>query len=294
MITLAFFTGCTSLPDFAPSNDSSDSSSTDNESNSSGTAAAIPTVDVTSDLPVSSVSVPLDALATPGALSVCTAVDNAPFTLKKGKNLEGFDIDITVAIAKILGLTPRFIPATRTEISDGSAFRTKKCDFSISSLTITRAHHPDIQFTKPYYAAHQAVITANGVSQPSDGSGQTIGVQTGTVGELQAKQIYPQAEISADATIASLLTAVASKDLDAALLDFGPATYGLRTQPDVHVAATHDTGETYGIAVPRTFPNLLNETNAALDILLKSPTYPRIAEAWFGPGTKVSPTTKAQ
>ncbi len=106
---------------------------------------------------------------TPG--SKCTADQ------KTLGELEGFDIDVSAAIAKALGVEVCFVTPDWTLITAGGW--AGRWDISVGSMTITPERAKVLYFGQPYYTTPAALFVnkANTTyQQPSDLSGKKIGV----------------------------------------------------------------------------------------------------------------------
>jgi polar amino acid transport system substrate-binding protein len=94
--------------------------------------------------------------------------------------LSGFDIDVSLAIAKKLGVEACFVTPEWTMITGGSW--ANRWDISVGSMTVTPERMEKLYFTQPYYTtpAEFFVYKDNTTySQPSDLSGKKIGACSG-------------------------------------------------------------------------------------------------------------------
>ncbi|MBP1703695.1 MAG: putative transporter substrate binding protein [Chloroflexi bacterium] len=99
---------------------------------------------------------------------------------KTSAELQGFDIDVSVEIAKRLGLEACFVTPDWTLITAGNW--ADRWDLSVGSMTITPERMQNLFFSQPYYTTPAAffVHTDNtSFTQPSDLSGKKIGACTG-------------------------------------------------------------------------------------------------------------------
>jgi polar amino acid transport system substrate-binding protein len=128
------------------------------------------------------------------------------------------------------------------------------------------------------------VKQGSGVTSLDDLSGQKIGVQKGTTGELYVTDHAPS-----DATIVAYKTA---SDIDSALRD-GDIVAGVydntvvgdvvSRNPPFEVAAQFATGEQYGMAVKKNGSvDLLRFINNMLADLKTNGGYDTIYQKWFG------------
>lgn len=91
--------------------------------------------------------------------------------------LEGFDIDVSAAIAKALGVEVCFVTPDWTLITAGSW--AGRWDISVGSMTITPERAKVLYFAQPYYTTPAALFVYKDnttYTQASDLSGKKIGV----------------------------------------------------------------------------------------------------------------------
>ena len=103
-----------------------------------------------------------------------------PTDAQTANQMQGFDIDVAVAIANKLGVEPCFITIAWDLITAGNW--ANRWDLSIGSMTITPERMTKLYFTQPYYTTPAAFFVYNTnttYTQPSDLSGKKIGACTG-------------------------------------------------------------------------------------------------------------------
>jgi polar amino acid transport system substrate-binding protein len=103
-----------------------------------------------------------------------------PTDAQTANQMEGFDIDVAVAIANKMGVEPCFLTVAWDLITAGNW--ANRWDISIGSMTITPERMNKLYFTQPYYTtpAEFYVYKDNTTyTQPSDLSGKKIGACTG-------------------------------------------------------------------------------------------------------------------
>ncbi len=108
--------------------------------------------------------------ATRAANTKCTSDQHT------ANELQGFDIDTAVEIAKRLGVEPCFVTPDWTLITGGNW--SDRWDLSVGSMTITPERMQKLYFSQPYYTTPAAffVHTDNTtLTQPSDLSGKKVG-----------------------------------------------------------------------------------------------------------------------
>jgi polar amino acid transport system substrate-binding protein len=103
-----------------------------------------------------------------------------PTDAQTSNQMQGFDIDVAIAIANKLGVEPCFLTVAWDLITAGNW--ANRWDLSIGSMTITPERMTKLYFTQPYYTtpAEFYVYKDNTTyTQPSDLSGKKIGACTG-------------------------------------------------------------------------------------------------------------------
>ena len=115
--------------------------------------------------------------------------------------VEGFDIDTAVEIAKRLGVEPCFATPSWDLVTAGSWGG--RWDISVGSMTITKDRQQALWFTPAYYfyAAQLAARTGSGITSLSDVSGKAVCVATATTYEdyFNGKLTIPDSDIKTPA-----------------------------------------------------------------------------------------------
>jgi polar amino acid transport system substrate-binding protein len=207
-----------------------------------------------------------------------------PFESMNGDVAEGFDVDLSAAIAKEMGLTPdfksyKFDTLIPTLVAGG------KFDAIMSGMTINADRQKEIDFSSPYIDSNQSIAVKNSAAYKTaaDLKGKKIGVQSGTTGQQWAKENIEDAVLVAfDDTLAAFSALQAGKveavvnDLPVSAAIVKDATRGLKIIQEI------PTGEQYGIGVSKANPDLLKAINDALVKIKASGEYDAIYTKWFG------------
>ncbi len=112
--------------------------------------------------------------------------------------LEGFDVEVAVEVARRLGVEACFVTPAWTLIVDGSW--ADRWDINVGSMAITPERMEVLYFTQPYYTTPAAFFVHKDNAtfvQPSDLSGKRVGVCTGCTYEffLDGSLVIPGEEI---------------------------------------------------------------------------------------------------
>ena len=195
--------------------------------------------------------VPSGDLVKDGELSAGMELSYAPteFYAEDGKTPVGYDIDMTKAIAKTLGLKPNIVSSMFDTIipSIGS-----KYDLGITAMTITEERLQSVDFVSYYRAGSTWAVQKGNPKKldTSDMCGAKIAVQTGTVQEDEANKIAKgckadkKAEVMSYKRQAEAATAVATGKADVFYADSPVAGYAI-AQTDGELETL---GKTEGIA----------------------------------------------
>ena len=128
-----------------------------------------------------------------GELSVGMELSYAPaeFLAEDGKTPTGYDVDLSKAIGKVLGLKTKIVSSMFDTIVPSVG---TKYDLGITAMTITKERMDSVDFVS-YYRAGSTWTVQKGNPKKIDSSdlcGNKIAVQTGTVQEDEANKIAKQ------------------------------------------------------------------------------------------------------
>ncbi len=228
-----------------------------------------------------------------GELVIGTDATYPPFENKMGSELVGFDIALGEAIARELGVEPRWVNASFDGIFP--ALLSRKFDMVISAATITPERQKTLAFSDPYYDAGQ-VITVRREQKPltlDALTGKTVGVQINTTGHVMLearKGIRLKKFNSIDLAFLDLQNG----RLDAVVNDAPTTRYMLKQSfPSLIVVGEPFTSEHYGIALHPEDQPLVTAVNQALATIRTSGEYDRIYAEFFSTNEAEAPAPKA-
>ena len=243
-------------------------------------------------------SAPAITTLTPGVLSVGSCLDYKPFeSVPPGGEPTGFDVELTEAIAAKLGLQVEWVKAGFGTIF--SAVAANKFDMVAAASTITAKRDKTVDFSDPYFDADQA-LTVNTTKTPDItsaddlGSGDVVGVQSGTTGEMYAiENLKPNGvDIKSFPEIPQAFTDLEAGNVQGVINDAPSSSAEIKTRPGLEVVQTFPTGEHYGFAFAPTNPGLREAVNAALQEIIADGTYEQIFMKYL-PGIPVPPAYQA-
>jgi polar amino acid transport system substrate-binding protein len=222
-------------------------------------------------------------LVAPGTLTICTDVPFAPMEFEDSESelgYDGFDIELSAAIAEDLGLEPTVATPGWDAITGGLAFEDDQCDIAAASITITEEREENIDFSDPYFSGEQSLLVKadSGITTWEDLT--SVAAQTGTTGEIYAQENWEGVEIVSFEDAAGPYLALDAGEVDGVVFDLVPQQDVADNDDSVIVVETYDTDEEYGLATKDT-PNLLAAINDTLTKFRDDGTYDEIYGSWF-------------
>jgi len=200
----------------------------------------------------------------------------------------GFDMDLMAAIMDELGYDYKIQSMT----FDGliPALTSGTIDAVISAMTIKPSRAEMVYFTDPYYKSGLIIaVAANNESINSfdDLAGKKLAVQIGTTGADKANEVRtadPSTSIVTFDRIPEAFLALKQGSADAVVNDAPVTLYAIEkdAKGDVKVVGEMLSSEYYGIAVPKSKPDLYAEINGALKTLKDNGKFAEIYAEWFG------------
>lgn len=222
-------------------------------------------------------------LVTAGTLTICTDVPFPPMEFEDSNTdlgYDGFDIELSAAIAEDLGLEPTVATPGWDAITGGLAFEDDSCDIAAASITILPEREENVDFTDPYFNSEQSLLVKkdSGITTWEDlGS---VGVQTGVTGETYANENWEGVEVVTFDDAAGPYLALDAGEVDGVIFDLVSQQGVADLDDTVVVVETYETDEEYGLATKDT-PNLLAAINETLAKFQEDGTYEEIYGKWF-------------
>ncbi|MDU3717659.1 MAG: transporter substrate-binding domain-containing protein [Klebsiella michiganensis] len=208
-----------------------------------------------------------------------TTTANPPYETVNGKNQPtGFDIDLANALCRQMQVECKFTPQGFDTLIP--ALRFKKFDAVIAGIEVIPMREKQVAFSHPYrQALSGVVVTAKDAAHTfADLKDKKIGVVKGTLHQhyLRDKQkaVHAVPYDSDESALSALKEGVIS------------GVMGLQDNPDYAMMDERATdpgyyGKQYAIAVRKDDPELLNNINAALDVVKASPEFQAMEQKWF-------------
>ncbi len=236
---------------------------------------------------------------TPGTLTFATGepayypyvIDNEP------ESGEGFEAAIAYAVAEELGFAPEDVVWTRTTFEAAIAPGPKDFDINIQQYTITDERKQAVDFSSPYYAASQAVVSikggaADGVDSIEGLKDLTLGAMAGSTSATTIEEaVQPNVEPRLYNSNEDARAALEANQIDGLVLDLPTAYYAT----GVYIENSFIVGELPVAGVPDEWGLLLGKDSpltervtAALDALREDGTLAEITDEWLGSGQGVT------
>jgi polar amino acid transport system substrate-binding protein len=232
---------------------------------------------------------PAASASSPRVLVVGTDAAYAPFESQNEKGeIVGFDIDIVRAVAAKAGLEVRFVNTPWEGIFN--ALKQGDRDLLVSSITITDERRQSMDFTAPYFDAHQliAVKSDSKVTRFDDLKDLRVGVQTGTTGDETVSKLQGKnsTNIKRFESTPLALKELEAGGIDAVVADNGVViNYVANNNAASKFKTVNDPAfvpEQYGIVVRKGNTELLAKVNQGLAAIRADGTYDRIHAKYLG------------
>ena len=236
-------------------------------------------------------------------LVVGTDAAYAPFESQNEKGeIVGFDIDIVKAVAQKAGLEVKFVNTPWEGIFN--ALKQGDRDLLVSSITITDERKQTMDFSAPYFDAHQliAVRADSKVTRFDDLKTLKVGVQTGTTGDEAISKLQGKTSpnIKRFESTPLALSELQTGGIDAVVADNGVVVNHVKNNGGDKFRTVNDpafTPEQYGIAVKKGNAELLAKLDQGLAAIRADGTYDRIYAQYLGaptpPGGASAPAVAA-
>lgn len=179
----------------------------------------------------------------------------------------GIDVKIATAVAEKLGMT--------LEVKDMefdsliSAVAGGSIDVVLAGLTVTDERKEQVNFSETYAQGVQVIIVKEGsdIKTADDLAGKTIGVQSGTTGDIYCTGDYGQENVKQFPNGSLAVQALANDQVDCVVIDNEPAKNFVAANEGLAILETEYITEDYAAAFAKENTALLDAFNAALKML---------------------------
>jgi ABC-type amino acid transport substrate-binding protein len=221
-------------------------------------------------------------------LKMGTSADYAPFEYidtAKGDEIIGFDIDLAKMIAEELGYEFEIVDMDFTGLIP--ALQSGKVDFVLAGMTPTEDRKKNVDFSDVYYVAKNMIVTKKGsdIKTVEDLKGKTVGVQTGSIQEGEAKDLAKTIEMKIESRnrIPELIQEINAGRFDAAIIEDTVAKGYIKNSNGKLEGNTIPTNEEEAgsaIAFPKG-SKLRDEFNKVLQEKMKNGEVDKLIKKWF-------------
>lgn len=218
-------------------------------------------------------------------LTVGANIGNVPWEFQdaSGKTV-GFEIDLINEVAKRLGKSVEFVNIPFNGLF--SAVQSGRINMAISSITITDKRLESVSFAQPYYDSDQSLTAtaASGIADLKSMAGKTVGVDTGSTGDMWAEKnngTYKFGEVRRYEGLSPAMLDLAAGRLDGYISDIPALLYYVKDKPELKVVERIPTGEKYSVMFNKGDP-LASTVNDVITILKKEGFVAKLHESWFG------------
>ncbi len=204
------------------------------------------------------------------------------YVSEETKEIEGFDIDLMIAIAEKEDLDIEFINVAWDPLLAGIA----QCqyDMAISSISITEDRAKEMLFSDPYFQVGQLVtvhVDNTDIKSKDNLAGKVAGAQIGTTGSFAIEKVEG-ATLKTYDDIGLAFQDLINGAIDAVVSD-NPLAYGyVGKNPDkLKTVGEVFTSEDIGIAVCKDNPDLLKKINSGLKAVKAEGLIEQLIDKWL-------------
>jgi ABC-type amino acid transport substrate-binding protein len=221
-----------------------------------------------------------------GKIVVASDVAYPPFEFAPRTGPRGFDIDLMNEVAGRTGLEVEYRNVQFDSLIRGLS--SELFDAVISGMTITADRRQQVEFSDPYYNVEEALVvrSGSGIESTGDLENGVVGVQLGTVGQVEAAELLNAGDIedvrTYEKTIDNAFAALEQGEVDGVIYDLPDAQREVEeSDGELKLVEAIPTGSQYGIAFPKESP-LIEPFDQALAEIKEDGTYEEIYEKWIG------------
>ncbi len=237
-------------------------------------------------------TVTVESVKARGKMLAGVKYDSPPFgSLDTNGQLHGYDIDLLKEIAKRVFGNAQAVDFEQVFSSTRvMALNSGSLDVVAATMTITPERAKVVDFSEPYFVAHQAVIVPEDspIQTLENLNGKTILFVMGTTSETTIKKRLPQAKYTGFKTSTDAFSALKAKRGEAMTTD-DSILYGFMSQNcGFRLLKETLSEEPYGLAFRQSAGgasenSLKNAVNKALADMRQDGTLTRLATKWISP-----------
>ena len=215
-----------------------------------------------------------------GVLRVGSETTFPPFEFTDGDKYVGFDVDLSEAIAKKLGLKMEFKSMGFDALIP--AVQSGDIDMIAAGINATPEREKALDFSDVYFDQGGFITVVrkdnSTIHNMDELAGKTIGVQIGTVPAI------PNTTVKEMDSNANIFMELKAGTIDGAIIDNAVAMYYLKQGADKDLKLVGEPTKAPGtvLGVKKGNKELQDAVNKALKELKEDGTYQKIYDKWFG------------
>ena len=220
-----------------------------------------------------------------GVLRVGSETTFPPFEFTEGDKYVGFDVVLSEAIAKKLGLKMEFKSMGFDALIP--AVQSGDIDMIAAGINATPEREKALDFSDVYFDQGGFITVVrkdnSTIHNMDELAGKTVGVQIGTVPADMAKKI-PNTTVKEMDSNANIFMELKAGTIDGAIIDNAVAMYYLKQGADKDLKLVGEPTKAPGtvLGVKKGNTELQQAVNKALKELKEDGTYQKIYDKWFG------------
>lgn len=226
-----------------------------------------------------------------GTITIGVKFDVPPFGfVRPGEDEpQGFDVDLGNIIADRLGVEAEFVEAISDNripfLQDGTV------DLILSTMTITTDRDAEIDFSRPYFIAHQKLLVPEGsdIEGLDDLAGKTVCTVLGSTGESNLKEKAPKAKRRTVDAYSECLELLQNGAVDAEISDDVILTGQIIQDDSLTLVGEELTTEPYGIGIPDGQTDMQGFVDGVLQDIFDSGQWDELYDEWVGQYTGEEP-----
>ncbi|HEX2239574.1 MAG TPA: glutamate ABC transporter substrate-binding protein [Actinomycetota bacterium] len=231
------------------------------------------------------------ALQEEGSITIGVKFDVPPFGfVRPGEDEpQGFDVDLGNIIADRLGVEAEFVEAISDNripfLKDGTV------DLILSTMTITTDRDAEIDFSRPYFIAHQRLLVPEGsdIKGLDDLAGKTVCTVLGSTGESNLKEKAPDAKRRTVDAYSECFELLQNGAVDAEISDDVILTGQIIQDDSLQLVGPELTTEPYGVGIPDGQTDMQEFIDGVLQDIFDSGEWDEMYDEWVGQYTGQEP-----
>jgi ABC-type amino acid transport substrate-binding protein len=195
---------------------------------------------------------------------------------------QGFDVDLGTIIAEELGVTPVF----REAISDNRIpfLQNGEVDLILSTMTITTDRDAEIDFSRPYFIAHQRILVPKGsdIGGLEDLGGKKVCTVLGSTGESTLKDKAKDAKRTTVDSYSECFELLQNGAVDAEISDDVILTGQVIQDDSLELVGDFITDEPYGVGIPDGQTDMQGFVDGVIEGTFEDGTWDDLYQEWVG------------